>query len=84
MCRNVHIIQWLQLVKPLNMSLPGTASIQAEDQRLRKAAKETGDQLNYLLKNDLKPRDIMTREAFHNAITTVLSLGGSTNAVFIC
>ena len=65
----------------IGMSLPGTASIQAEDQRLRKAAKETGDQLNYLLKNDLKPRDIMTREAFHNAITTVLSLGGSTNAV---
>ena len=65
----------------IGMSLPGTASIQAEDQRLRKAAKETGDQLNYLLKNDLKPRDIMTRGAFHNAITTVLSLGGSTNAV---
>ncbi len=65
----------------IGMSLPGTASIQAEDQRLRKAAKETGDQLNYLLKNDLKPRDIMTEEAFHNAITTVLSLGGSTNAV---
>ncbi len=65
----------------IGMSLPGTASIQAEDQRLRKAAKETGDQLNYLLKNDLKPRDIMTIEAFHNAITTVLSLGGSTNAV---
>ena len=65
----------------IGMSLPGTASIQAEDQRLRKAAKETGDQLNYLLKNDIKPRDIMTKEAFHNAITTVLSLGGSTNAV---
>ena len=65
----------------IGMSLPGTASIQAEDKRLRKAAKETGDQLNYLLKNDLKPRDIMTKEAFHNAITTVLSLGGSTNAV---
>ena len=65
----------------IGMSLPGTASIQAEDQRLRKAAKETGNQLNYLLNNDLKPRDIMTKEAFHNAITTVLSLGGSTNAV---
>ncbi len=65
----------------IGMSLPGTASIQAEDERLRKAAKETGNQLNYLLKNDIKPRDIMTIEAFHNAITTVLSLGGSTNAV---
>ena len=65
----------------IGMSLPGTASIQAEDKRLRQAAKETGNQLNYLLKNDIKPRDIMTIEAFHNAITTVLSLGGSTNAV---
>ncbi len=65
----------------IGMSLPGTASIQAEDKRLRKAAKETGNQLNYLLKNDIKPRDIMTIEAFHNAIATVLSLGGSTNAV---
>ena len=65
----------------IGMSIPGTASIQAEDKRLRKAAKETGNQLNYLLKNDIKPRDIMTIEAFHNAITTVLSLGGSTNAV---
>ena len=38
-------------------------------------------QLNYLLKNDIKPRDIMTKDAFTNAITTVLALGGSSNAV---
>ena len=65
----------------IGMSLPGTASIPAEDQRLRRAAKESGLQLNYLLKEDIKPRDIMTLEAFKNAITTVLALGGSTNAV---
>ena len=65
----------------IGMSLPGTASIPAEDGRLRKAAKESGLQLNYLLKNDIKPRDIMTIDAFKNAITTVLALGGSTNAV---
>ena len=65
----------------IGMSLPGTASIPAEDQRLRTAAKESGLQLNYLLKKDIKPRDIMTLEAFKNAITTVLALGGSTNAV---
>ncbi len=65
----------------IGMSLPGTASIPAEDQRLRTAAKESGMQLNYLLKEDIKPRDIMTLEAFKNAITTVLALGGSTNAV---
>ena len=65
----------------IGRSLPGTASIPAEDQRLRTAAKESGLQLNYLLKEDIKPRDIMTLEAFKNAITTVLALGGSTNAV---
>ncbi len=65
----------------IGMSLPGTASIPAEDERLRTAAKESGLQLNYLLKEDIKPRDIMTLEAFKNAITTVLALGGSTNAV---
>ena len=65
----------------IGMSLPGTAAIPAEDQRLRTAAKESGLQLNYLLKEDIKPRDIMTLEAFKNAITTVLALGGSTNAV---
>ncbi len=65
----------------IGMSLPGTASIPAEDDRLRDAAKESGLQLNYLLKNDIKPRDIMTFDAFKNAITTVLALGGSTNAV---
>ena len=65
----------------IGMRLPGTASIPAEDSRLRVAAEESGKQLNYLLKNDIKPRDIMTKEAFINAITTVLALGGSTNAV---
>ena len=65
----------------IGMSLPGTATIPAEDERLRTAAKESGLQLNYLLKEDIKPRDIMTLEAFKNAITTVLALGGSTNAV---
>lgn len=65
----------------IGMSLPGTAAIPAEDLLLRDAAKRTGLQLNYLLKNNIKPRDIMTLEAFKNAITTVLALGGSTNAV---
>jgi dihydroxy-acid dehydratase len=65
----------------IGMSLPGTAAIPAEDLMLREAAKRTGLQLNYLLKNNIKPRDIMTLEAFKNAITTVLALGGSTNAV---
>ena len=65
----------------IGMSLPGTAAIPAEDSRLREAAVNSGLQLNYLLKNNIKPRDIMTENAFKNAITTVLALGGSTNAV---
>ena len=65
----------------IGMSLPGTAAIPAEDARLREAAVNSGLQLNYLLKNNIKPRDIMTENAFKNAITTVLALGGSTNAV---
>ena len=65
----------------IGMSLPGTATIPAEDKRLRIAAEDTGKALVNLLKQDIKPRDIMTREAFLNAITTVLALGGSTNAV---
>ena len=65
----------------IGMSLPGTAAIPAEDAQLRDAAVESGKQLNYLLKNNIKPSDIMTQDAFTNAITTVLALGGSTNAV---
>ncbi len=65
----------------IGMSLPGTAALPAEDSRLRIEAERTGKQLNYLLKNDIKPRDIMTLQAFKNAVTTVLALGGSTNAV---
>ena len=65
----------------IGMSLPGTAAIPAEDAQLRDAAVESGKQLNYLLKNNIKPSDIMTHDAFTNAITTVLALGGSTNAV---
>ena len=65
----------------IGMSLPGTAALPAEDSKLRIEAERTGNQLNYLLRNDIKPRDIMTLQAFKNAVTTVLALGGSTNAV---
>ena len=65
----------------IGMSLPGSASLPAEDGLLRKASENSGRALVQLLKEDIKPRDIMTREAFLNAITTVLALGGSSNAV---
>ena len=65
----------------IGMSLPGTASLPAEDPKLRKASEDSGKALVNLLNKEIKPRDIMTRGAFLNAITTVLALGGSTNAV---
>ena len=65
----------------IGMSIPGTATLPAEDPLLRKASQDSGKALVHLLKQDIKPRDIMTRDAFLNAITTVLALGGSTNAV---
>ena len=68
-------------IEALGMCIPGTASIPAVDSRNLEFAEKAGDYLYKLLENDIKPRDIMTKEAFENAITVVLSMGGSTNAV---
>jgi dihydroxy-acid dehydratase len=68
-------------IEALGMSAPGTASIPAIDKRLEDQAYFAGTILYNLLEKDIKPRDIMTREAFENAVTVVLAMGGSTNAV---
>jgi dihydroxy-acid dehydratase len=65
----------------LGMSLPGSATVPAVDDRLHDFAAESGAAVMRLLAAGLRPRDIMTRPAFENAITTVMALGGSTNAV---
>ncbi len=65
----------------LGMSLPGSASVAAVDPRLDEYARASGKAVMHLLEQDIRPRDIMTRPAFENAITTVMALGGSTNAV---
>ncbi|MEN8239378.1 MAG: dihydroxy-acid dehydratase [Actinomycetota bacterium] len=65
----------------IGMSLPGSASVPAVDSRLESFARRSGEAAVSLLEADIRPRDIMTREAFENAITTVMALGGSTNAV---
>jgi len=65
----------------IGMSLPGSASVPAVDGRLEDFARESGEAVVALLEADIRPRDIMTRKAFENAITTVMALGGSTNAV---
>jgi dihydroxy-acid dehydratase len=65
----------------IGMSLPGSASVPAIDPRLAGYAERSGQAVMRLLENGTRPREIMTRPAFENAITTVMALGGSTNAV---
>ena len=65
----------------LGMSLPGSATPPAESEERNKICFETGKSIDLLLVNDLKPRDIMTYEAFENAIMMANAIGGSTNAI---
>ncbi len=68
-------------IEALGMSLPYSASIPAEDAAKKDECQRAGDAILKLLEADIKPRDIMTRTAFENAMVTVMALGGSTNAV---
>ncbi len=68
-------------IEALGMSLPYSASIPAEDAAKLDECRRTATTVRLLLERDLKPRDIMTREAFENAMVIVMALGGSTNAV---
>jgi dihydroxy-acid dehydratase len=65
----------------LGMSLPYGSSTPAEDPRKHEECVAAGKAMAVLLERDLKPRDIMTRKAFENAMVVVMALGGSTNAV---
>jgi dihydroxy-acid dehydratase len=65
----------------LGMSLPGSASPPAESEKRNEMCYETGKTIATLIENDISPKDIMTFEAFENAITIANALGGSTNAV---
>ncbi len=65
----------------LGMSLPGSATPPAPDDRRDAFAYATGAAIIPLLERDLRPRKIMTKAAFENAIAVVMALGGSTNAV---
>ncbi|GAB4151342.1 MAG: dihydroxy-acid dehydratase [Planctomycetaceae bacterium] len=68
-------------IEALGMSLPYSASIPAEDADKLRECVTAGQAMKTLLEKDIKPRDIMTREAFENAMVVVMALGGSTNAV---
>ncbi|MFL6088643.1 MAG: dihydroxy-acid dehydratase [Aeromicrobium sp.] len=65
----------------LGMSLPGSAAPPAPDRRRDEYARKSGEAVVNLLRKGITARDIMTLEAFENAITVVMALGGSTNAV---
>lgn len=68
-------------IEALGMSLPYSSSNPALSKEKSDECAETGKAILHLLEKDLKPRDIMTFKAFENAITLVMVLGGSTNAV---
>jgi dihydroxy-acid dehydratase len=68
-------------IETLGMSLPYSSSHPATSPEKKEECRKLGPAIRVLLEKDIKPRDIMTRKAFENAITIVMALGGSTNAV---
>lgn len=69
------------MAEALGMALSGNAAIPAVDSRRRVMAHLTGRRIVQMVKDDLKPSDVMTKQAFENAIRTNAAIGGSTNAV---
>jgi dihydroxy-acid dehydratase len=68
-------------IEALGMSLPYSSSYPADSDEKRAECRQVGAAIRNLLELDLKPRDIMTRKAFENAMVIIMALGGSTNAV---
>lgn len=68
-------------IEALGLSLPFSASNPAMSQDKEDECSQLGKAMKFLLQNDLKPRDIVTRKSFENAVTLITVLGGSTNAV---
>jgi dihydroxy-acid dehydratase len=68
-------------IEAMGLTLPYSSSTPAESDLKRQECVNAGKAVRVLLEKDIKPRDILTKEAFHNAIVTIMALGGSTNAV---
>ncbi len=68
-------------IEALGMSLPYSSSNPAISEEKKKECLDAGKAIRNLMEKDIKPKDIMTRKAFENAITVIMALGGSTNAV---
>ncbi len=69
------------LCEALGMALPGNGTILAVNPRRKELAKEAGKQILYLVKNDIKPSDIITRDSIRNAFALDMAMGGSTNTI---
>ena len=69
------------LTEALGMGLPGNGTVPAVDIRRRNLAYEAGRQILTLLEKNTCPRDIITSDAIHNALTVDVALGGSSNSV---
>ncbi len=68
-------------IEAMGMSLPGSSSHPAESPEKLRDVEEAGKAVVELMRKGIMPKDIMTRKAFENAITVVMALGGSTNAI---
>jgi dihydroxy-acid dehydratase len=68
-------------IEAMGMSLPYSSSIPAEDPDKLDECRRAGAAIRICLERDIKPRDVMTREAFENAMALIMAVGGSTNAV---
>jgi dihydroxy-acid dehydratase len=68
-------------IEALGMSLPYSSSNPALSDAKKEECLNAGKAIRYLMEKDIKPSDIMTRKAFENAVTIIMALGGSTNAV---
>ena len=71
----------MSLAEALGMTLPGASSIPAAELRHSRMASACGRRIVAMIKEDLKPRDVLSRASFENALVTHMALGGSTNAI---
>ena len=68
-------------IEALGMSMPYSSSVPANNDQRKNISNEAGKAVKLLIENDIKPLDIISKKSIENAITTVVALGGSTNAV---
>jgi dihydroxy-acid dehydratase len=68
-------------IEAMGLSLPGSSTMAAEDQEKADSAARSAEVLVAAIEQNIRPRDLLTREAFENAISVIMAIGGSTNAV---